>query len=69
MAATYDPGMAVTISSWARPRLSAPDVDEHEPVKLVETGDTYEQARDRLYEKLDQLPEGWVLLGIDRERD
>lgn len=58
----------VTISSWARPRLTAPDVDQHEPVELVATGDTYEQAKEYLDEKLAELPEGWVLLGIDRVR-
>ena len=43
--------------------LNAPDVDEHEPIELTGSGDTYEAAYAALEE---QLPEGWVLLGIGR---
>lgn len=53
--------MPVVLTSRARPRLTAPDVDE--PIELTGSGDTYEAAKAALEE---QLPEGWVLLGIAR---
>lgn len=61
--ATYDQAVSVVLTSRARPQLSAPDVDEHEPIELTGSGDTYEAAYAALEE---QLPEGWVLLGIGR---
>ncbi|MFE3998014.1 hypothetical protein ACFX43_04340 [Nocardioides sp. YIM B13467] len=55
--------MSVVLTSRARPRLNAPDADEHEPIELTGSGDTYEAAKAALEE---QLPEGWPLLGIGR---
>lgn len=56
--------MSFVLRSNARPRLGAPDVDEHESRELIGQGETYEAA----YAQLEaQLPEGWVLLGIDRD--
>lgn len=55
--------MSVVLTSRARPRLTAPDVDKHEPIELTGSGDTYEAAKTDLEA---QLPEGWVLLGIGR---
>lgn len=58
--------MSVVLTSRARPKLSAPDVNEHEPIELTGSGDTYEAAKTDLEA---QLPEGWVLLGIGRADD
>lgn len=55
--------MTFVLRSAARPRLNAPDFNEHEPRELIAKAETYEAALDQLR---DQLPEGWVLLGIDR---
>lgn len=63
---TYDPLMSYVLRSGARPRLDAADFDEHEPRELIAEADTYEKARDDLDAQLAQLPEGWVLVGIDR---
>ena len=60
---TYDPAVSYVLRSRVRPRLNASDVDEHEPRELIGTGETYELALEQLH---DQVPEGWVLLGIDR---
>jgi hypothetical protein len=51
------------LRSAVRPRLNAPDFNEHEPRELTATAETYEAALEQL---CDQVPEGWVLLGIDR---
>lgn len=70
--ATYDQAVPVVLSSRARPKLSVvPDVDEHEPIEhepieLIGSGDTYEDAKTDLES---QLPQGWVLLGIGRVDD
>lgn len=61
--ATYDQAVSVVLTSRARPRLTAPAVDEHEPIEHTGSGDTYEAAKSALEE---QLSEGWVLLGIGR---
>lgn len=53
----------MVLNSRARPQLSAPDVDEHEPIELTGSGDTYEDAKTDLES---QLPQDWVLLGIGR---
>lgn len=55
--------MSYVLRSRVRPQLSAPDVDEHEPRELTATAETYEAALEQLRA---QVPEGWVLLGIDR---
>lgn len=56
--------MSYILRSFARPRLTAPDYDKDQaPRELIAKGTTYEDARDQLDE---QLPAGWVLLGIDR---
>lgn len=55
--------MSYVLRSRVRPRLDAPDFNEHEPRELIATGETYEAA---LVQLRDQAPEGWVLLGIDR---
>jgi hypothetical protein len=51
------------LRSGVRPRLDAPDFDSHEPRELIASSESYEAA---LEELRDQVPEGWVLLGIDR---
>lgn len=55
--------MSFVLRSGARPRLDAPDFDEHEPLELIGRAATYEAAYAQLEE---QLPKDWVLLGIDR---
>ncbi|MFD4328322.1 hypothetical protein ACFWQC_27060 [Nocardioides sp. NPDC058538] len=55
--------MPYVLRSGARPRLDAPDFDEHEPLELIGQAETYEAA----YAQLEaQLPKDWVLVGIDR---
>lgn len=55
--------MTYVLRSAARPRLNAADFNEHEPRELTAAAETYEAALEQLR---DQVPEGWVLLGIDR---
>lgn len=55
--------MSFVLRSGARPRLDAPDFDEHEPLELIGRAETYESAYAQIEE---QLPEKWVLLGVDR---
>lgn len=55
--------MSYILRSSARPRTAAPDDEDQEPREFIAEADTYEAARDQLDA---QLPEGWVLLGIDR---
>lgn len=55
--------MSYVLRSSARPRTTAPDYEDQEPRELIAEADTYEAARDQLEA---QLPEGWLLLGIDR---
>ncbi|MGH3997707.1 MAG: hypothetical protein ACRDTJ_09630 [Pseudonocardiaceae bacterium] len=43
--------------------MTAPDYEDQEPRELIGRAETYEAAYAQLEE---QLPEGWVLLGIDR---
>lgn len=51
------------LRSRVRPRLTTSDVEEHEPRELIAEAETYEAALEQLR---NQVPEGWVLLGIDR---
>lgn len=60
---TYDLAVPYVLRSRVRPRLNAPDFNEHEPRELIVTAETYETALKQLR---DQVPDGWVLLGIDR---
>lgn len=55
--------MTYVLRSGARPRLTDPTFNEHEPRELTASAETYEDALEQLNE---QLPAGWVLLGIDR---
>ena len=55
--------MTLVLRSGVRPRLNAPDFNEHEPRELIATAETYEAALEQL---CDQVPPGWVLQGIDR---
>ena len=55
--------MPYVLRSRVRPQLNAPDFTEQEPRELTATAETYEAALEQLQ---DQVPEGWVLLGIDR---
>lgn len=55
--------MSFVLRSGARPRLDAPDFNQHEPLELIGRAGTYESAYAQLEE---QLPKDWVLLGIDR---
>lgn len=55
--------MTYVLRSAVRPGVNASDFDEHEPRELIASAETYEAALERLH---DQVPEGWVLLGIDR---
>lgn len=55
--------MTYVLRSSVRPRLNAADFNEHETRDITASAETYEAAREQL---LDQVPEGWVLLGIDR---
>ncbi|MGH3975723.1 MAG: hypothetical protein ACRDS9_20685 [Pseudonocardiaceae bacterium] len=55
--------MPYILRSSARPRVTAPDYEDQEPRELIGRAETYEAAYAQLEE---QLPEGWVLLGIDR---
>lgn len=59
----YAAGVPYILRSPARPRPTAPDYEDHEPLELIGTADTYEEA----YAQLEaQLPADWVLVGIDR---
>lgn len=60
---TYHQAVTYVLRSAARPRLDAPDLNEHERRELAAAAETYEAALEQLR---DQLPDGWVLLGIDR---
>ncbi|MFJ9392159.1 hypothetical protein ACIRON_25275 [Nocardioides sp. NPDC101246] len=55
--------MSYVLRSAVRPRITDPAFNEHEPRELIATAETYEAALEQLR---DQVPEGWVLLGIDR---
>lgn len=63
ISAAYDLPVTYVLRSGVRPRVSAPDYDQHEPRELIASAETYEAALEQLR---DQVPEGWVLLGIDR---
>lgn len=63
---TYDPAVSYILRSRIRPRPATTGVvddDDQEPRELVAEADTYEAAYAQLHE---QLPQGWVLLGVDR---
>jgi uncharacterized membrane-anchored protein len=60
---TYYQAVTYVLQSAVRPRLNAPNFNEHERRELTATAETYEAALEYLR---DQVPEGWVLLGIDR---
>lgn len=45
------------------PASQCPDYDKHESRELTATAETYDDALEQLR---NQVPEGWVLLGIDR---
>lgn len=62
-APTYDPAVPYILRSLARPRPSAASADDQEPRELIAKADNYDVAYAQLRA---QLPEGWVLLGIDR---
>ncbi|MBC7285993.1 hypothetical protein [Hoeflea sp.] len=55
--------MTYVLRSNARPRLNAPDFDEHACRELTASAETYVGALEQLR---GQVPDGWVLLGIDR---
>lgn len=57
--------MAYVLRSRIRPRSDAAGVVDYdqEPRELVAQAETYQAAYAQLHE---QLPERWVLLGIDR---
>jgi hypothetical protein len=54
--------VSYVLRSRVRPRLTAPDVDEHERRELTVEAETYEAALEQLR---DRVPEGCVLLGVD----
>ena len=58
--------MTYVLCSRVRPRLSDPALNDHEPRELTASAETYEAALEQLR---DQVPEGWVLLGIARYDD
>ncbi|MBB3092331.1 hypothetical protein [Nocardioides albus] len=55
--------MTYVLRSRVRPRLTDPAFNDHEPRELTATAETYGVA---LAQLRDQVPEGWVLLGIER---
>lgn len=55
--------MSYVLRSRVRPRLTDPAFNDHEPRELTVSAETYEAALEQLR---DQVPEGWVLMGIDR---
>ena len=58
--------MTHVLRSRVRPRLTDPAFNDHEPRELTASAETYEAALEQLR---DQVPEGWVLLGIARYDD
>lgn len=60
---TYHQAVTYVLRSRVRPRLTDPAFNDHEPRELTATAETYEVALEQLR---DQVPEGWVLLGIVR---
>lgn len=55
--------MTYVLRSRVRPRLTDPAFNDHEPRELTASAETYDVALEQLR---DQVPEGWVLLGIVR---
>ena len=58
--------MTYVLRSRVRPRLTDPAIHDHEPRELTTSAETYDAA---LAQLRDQVPEGWVLLGIIRYDD
>lgn len=58
--------MTYVLRSRVRPRLTDPAFNDHEARELTASAETYEAALEQLR---DQVPEGWVLLGIVRHDD
>lgn len=55
--------MSYALRSRVRPRLTDPAFNEYESREPTASAATYEAALEQLR---DQVPEGWVLLGIER---
>ena len=66
MPSAYHPTVTYVLRSRVRPRLTDPAFNDHEPRELTASAETYEAALEQLR---DQVPEGWVLLGIARYDD
>ena len=63
---TYHQTVTYVLRSRVRPRLTDSAFNDHEPRELTASAETYEAALEQLR---DQVPEGWVLLGIARYDD
>lgn len=55
--------MTYVLRSRVRPRPTDPAFNDHEPRELTASAETYEATLEQLR---DQVPAGWVLLGIER---